>query len=82
MVVGSYTYGRGRELEGLRIGVARHVPRGVRKEDYVSGGYFDVWLPVLAPSTALVRDYRDGACARARFSSATKRRCASRERSM
>ncbi len=67
MQLGVYRYGRGKEKDGLRIGVARHVPRGVRKENYVSGGYFDVWLPVLAPSAGLVRDYRGGACSRARF---------------
>jgi uncharacterized protein YeaO (DUF488 family) len=36
--------------EGLRIGVVRRPPRGVRKSDYVRRGYYDVWLPELAPS--------------------------------
>lgn len=67
MELGVYQYGRGEEKKGLRIGVARQVPRGVRKEDYVRGGYFDVWLPVLAPSAGLVCDYRGGDCSRAKF---------------
>ena len=67
MIVGSYTYGRGQGLNGLRVGIARQVPRGVRKEDYVPGGYFDVWLPVLAPSAELVRGYQRGEYSIAQF---------------
>ena len=44
--------GRG---EGLRIGTVRRPPRGVRKEQYAARDFFDVWLPDLAPSQALVR---------------------------
>jgi uncharacterized protein YeaO (DUF488 family) len=44
--------------EGLRIGAVRYLPRGVRKEDYASAGYFDVWLPILAPSAELIRWFR------------------------
>jgi uncharacterized protein YeaO (DUF488 family) len=40
--------------EGLRIGTVRRPPRGVRKEDYARGDFFDVWLPELAPSAPLV----------------------------
>jgi len=40
--------------EGLRIGTVRRPPRGVRKEDYATRNYFDVWLPELAPSVPLV----------------------------
>jgi len=40
--------------EGLRIGTVRYLPRGVRKEDYASKGYFDVWFPLLSPSKELV----------------------------
>jgi uncharacterized protein YeaO (DUF488 family) len=42
------------EDEGLRIGTVRRPPRGVRKEDYASRDYFDVWLPELAPTSPLV----------------------------
>lgn len=40
--------------EGLRLGTVRRPPRGVRKEDYASKNYFDLWLPDLAPSAPLV----------------------------
>jgi uncharacterized protein YeaO (DUF488 family) len=43
--------GRG---EGLRIGTVRRPPRGVKKADYARRGFFDVWLPELAPSAAVV----------------------------
>jgi len=43
--------GRG---EGLRLGTARHLPRGVRKQDYGKRNYFDLWLPELSPSAKLV----------------------------
>jgi uncharacterized protein YeaO (DUF488 family) len=41
--------------EGLRIGTVRYLPRGVKKEDYARLDYFDVWLPLLAPSTDLLK---------------------------
>src|SRR5215207_6086730 len=40
--------------EGLRLGTVRRRPRGVGKVDYSRRDYFDVWLPDLAPSTALL----------------------------
>lgn len=40
--------------EGLRVGTVRRPPRGVRKEDFASLDYFDVWLPELAPTPDLV----------------------------
>ena len=40
--------------EGLRLGTVRRPPRGVRKESYAREGYFDLWLPDLAPSAPLV----------------------------
>src|SRR5579884_4288595 len=40
--------------EGLRIGTVRLLPRGVKKEGYAAGNYFDVWLPEVSPSKALV----------------------------
>ena len=36
--------------EGLRIGTVRRPPRGVPKSEYVSGNWFDIWYPNLAPS--------------------------------
>jgi uncharacterized protein YeaO (DUF488 family) len=41
--------------EGVRLGTVRFLPRGVRKADYARKDYFDVWLPILAPSQALFR---------------------------
>jgi uncharacterized protein YeaO (DUF488 family) len=41
--------------EGLRIGTVRRPPRGVRKAEFASLNYYDVWLPELAPSERLVR---------------------------
>jgi uncharacterized protein YeaO (DUF488 family) len=40
--------------EGLRLGTARRPPRGVKKEDYSRHNFYDVWLPELSPSQALV----------------------------
>ena len=40
--------------EGLRLGTVRLLPRGVRKEDFATRDYFDLWLPEVAPSAALV----------------------------
>jgi uncharacterized protein YeaO (DUF488 family) len=36
--------------EGLRIGTVRRPPRGVRKAEYASRNYYDLWLPALSPS--------------------------------
>lgn len=63
--------------EGLRIGATRRPPRGVSRSRWVSGGYFDVWLPVLAPSAELLRRLReldlDDARDRQRFFAAYER---------
>jgi uncharacterized protein YeaO (DUF488 family) len=39
--------------EGLRIGTVRRPPRGVKKSEYTTRDYYDVWLPELAPSEEL-----------------------------
>jgi uncharacterized protein YeaO (DUF488 family) len=41
--------------EGLRLGTVRRPPRGVRKEDFATGDWFDLWLPDLAPTAAIVK---------------------------
>ena len=41
--------------EGLRIGTVRRPPRGVRKQDYGSQNWYDVWFPELSPSETLLR---------------------------
>jgi uncharacterized protein YeaO (DUF488 family) len=40
--------------EGLRLGTARLLPRGVKKGELAKRNYFDVWLPELAPTASLV----------------------------
>jgi uncharacterized protein YeaO (DUF488 family) len=40
--------------EGLRIGTVRRPPRGVPKTEYASRNFYDVWLPMLAPSAELM----------------------------
>ncbi len=44
--------------QGLRIGATRHPPRGVPKSRWVRDGYFDVWVPALAPSAKLISRFR------------------------
>ena len=41
--------------EGLRIGTVRRPPRGVPKADFGRRNFYDVWLPTLAPSEALLK---------------------------
>lgn len=40
--------------EGLRLGTVRRPPRGVPKTKFAELDFYDVWLPDLAPSQALV----------------------------
>ena len=44
-----------RKGEGLRIGATRRPPRGIPRARWQQDQYFDVWLPVVAPSAALLR---------------------------
>lgn len=41
--------------EGVRIGTVRRPPRGVPKNQIARADYYDVWLPLLAPSAPLVK---------------------------
>ena len=41
--------------EGLRLGTVRRPPRGVPKSEHASRDFYDVWLPELAPSDALLK---------------------------
>jgi uncharacterized protein YeaO (DUF488 family) len=43
-----------RRAEGLRLGTVRRPPRGVPKAEFATRDFYDVWLPHLAPSPALV----------------------------
>ena len=40
--------------EGPRLGTVRRPPRGVKKKDFARLDYYDLWLPLLAPSQKLV----------------------------
>jgi uncharacterized protein YeaO (DUF488 family) len=40
--------------EGLRVGTVRRPPLGVPKDQYARLDYYDVWLPMLAPSAELM----------------------------
>jgi uncharacterized protein YeaO (DUF488 family) len=41
--------------EGLRLGTVRRPPRGVPKTEFASRDFYDVWLPNLAPTEALLK---------------------------
>ena len=41
--------------EGLRLGTVRRPPRGVPRAQFASRDFYDVWLPDLSPSAALVK---------------------------
>ncbi|MFN0006624.1 MAG: DUF488 domain-containing protein [Planctomycetota bacterium] len=43
--------------EGPRLGTVRRPPRGVPKSKHASGDWYDVWLPNLAPSAAVIKAY-------------------------
>jgi len=45
--------------EGLRLGVVRRPPRGVKKEDWARDDWFDQWFPDLAPSAELVKFHHE-----------------------
>ena len=44
--------------EGLRLGTVRRPPRGVPKAEFASRNFYDVWVPDLAPSEALLKQAR------------------------
>jgi uncharacterized protein YeaO (DUF488 family) len=41
--------------ESARIGTVRRPPRGVPRSEYARRDFYDVWLPELAPSQALLK---------------------------
>ncbi len=67
--VSTYSYASiRREQEGLRIGTARFVPRGVSREDWQPKGYFDLWIPLLAPAPEFIKKFLHGHMTFANFS--------------
>ena len=70
--------------QGLRVGTTRRPPRGVPKTLWRRDGYFDVWLPALAPSQKLLarfkrRDFDDPTVREAFFNSYERELLASAE---
>lgn len=41
--------------EGLRIGTVRRPPRGVAKEAFSPGNWYDIWFPNLAPGAETIK---------------------------
>lgn len=41
--------------EGLRIGSVRRPPRGVAKTEFARQNWYDVWYPLLSPSTETMK---------------------------
>lgn len=72
------------ENEGLRLGTVRRPPRGVAKKEFATRDFYDVWLPELSPSQALVsfalkaRDERSWKAFERRFRAEMKKPEASR----
>ena len=52
------------EGEGTRIGTVRRPPRGVPKEQFASGNWYDLWFPNLAPSVPTMTLARAAVAAR------------------
>jgi uncharacterized protein YeaO (DUF488 family) len=44
--------------EGLRLGTVRRPPRGVPKVQLAARDFYDVWMPGVAPSEALLKTAR------------------------
>src|SRR4051794_14885971 len=59
--------------EGVRLGTVRRPPRGVPKKDFARRDFYDVWLPELAPSAAVVTDAMRGEWTDARWRQFTRR---------
>ena len=53
--------------EGPRLGTVRRPPRGVRKADFARRNYYDLWLPLLSPSQAVVSRAMSGPWTDARW---------------
>jgi uncharacterized protein YeaO (DUF488 family) len=55
MAIGIVRLGSPRSnANALRLGTVRQPPRGVPKTEFATRDYYDLWLPDLAPSAALL----------------------------
>lgn len=59
--------------EGLRLGTVRRPPRGVPKSEFARRDYYDVWVPILAPSQDLLREHARGGDASLAWASFARR---------
>jgi uncharacterized protein YeaO (DUF488 family) len=59
VTVGTFRIGeKPKRGEGLRVGTTRYPPRGVPRSHWKKDHYFDVWLPIVAPSAKLLRSIK------------------------
>lgn len=47
-------------VDSFKVATTRRPPRGVRKSRWISDGYFDCWLQILAPSEPLRKSVMAG----------------------
>jgi len=59
--------------EGLRLGTVRRPPRGVPRDQYAARDHYDLWLPELAPSAALLSWLRSQPLTEKRWRAFTRR---------
>ena len=59
--------------EGPRLGTVRRPPRGVKKEDFASRDFYDLWLPELSPTQHLLSWALEQPLTGARFASFAKK---------
>jgi uncharacterized protein YeaO (DUF488 family) len=59
--------------EGLRLGTVRRPPRGVAKSQIAARDFYDVWVPEVAPSEALLKAGKQAADDPARWRSFVRR---------
>jgi uncharacterized protein YeaO (DUF488 family) len=59
--------------EGLRLGTVRRPPRGVKRTEIARRSYYDLWLPLLAPSAPLVRLAPAQPCSEAQWAKFVRR---------
>lgn len=72
-MIDHYRYGSGCRGPGLWIGATRYPPRAVPKTEYRRRGYFDLRLPLLAPSAPLVSAFQAGKLSFAAFAKKYRR---------
>jgi uncharacterized protein YeaO (DUF488 family) len=59
--------------EGLRLGTVRRPPRGVARTQLAARDFYDVWIPDVAPSEALLKTAREAGGDAARWKTFVRR---------